>query len=204
MTVDTTCPNCGTLYTLRRELIGKRTKCTRCDTHFTITETAHVPTPPATAPVAPPTPPPQPVYTDIPTHLPHVARSIPAASTEPAPTTIHRTGELLGFEQDKSQPRFPALRIIARAYEIMAIIVLVIAAIMLVVFLVQVISAPSTILVAIVSTGFAVLGMVATSLMFLFVAQAIRLGLQIEQNTRETQQSCRQLAEHFSAIQHEP
>jgi hypothetical protein len=54
------------------------------------------------------------------------------------------------------------------------------------------------------STGFAAFWMVATSLMFLFVAQAIRLGLQIEQNTRETQHVCRQLAEHFSAIQHEP
>jgi len=42
-----------------------------------------------------------------------------------------------------------------------------------------------------------------TALMFLFVSQAIRLGLQIEQNTRETQQACRQLADHLTAIQTE-
>jgi hypothetical protein len=199
MTIDATCPTCGTLYTLRRELIGKRTKCTRCGMHFTITETAHVPTPPAAAPA-----PPQPVYTDIPTHLPHTTRTIPAAPPEPAATTHRGAAEFFGFEQDKAQPRFPALRIIARAYEIMAAIVLAIAAVMLAIFVVQVISTPKAILGAIMSTGFAAFWMVATSLMFLFVAQAIRLGLQIEQNTRETQHACRQLAEHFSAIQHEP
>jgi predicted Zn finger-like uncharacterized protein len=203
MTIDATCPNCGTLYTLRSELLGKRTKCTRCGTHFTITETPHVPTPPPAAPTAPPAPP-QPVYTDIPTHLPHITRTTPTASPEPAATTHRGAGEFFGFEQDKSQPHFPALRIIARAYEIMAVIVLIIAAVMLVIFFVQVIAAPKAILVAIMSTGFAAFWLVATSLMFLFVAQAIRLGLQIEQNTRETQHACRQLAEHFSAIQHEP
>src|SRR5262245_56717082 len=112
MTIDTTCPNCGTLYTLRRELIGKHTKCTRCGTHFTITETAHVPTP-AAAPVAPATPPPQPVYTDIPTHLPHVAAAQPRYEEPSAQRrTRSRTADFLGFEQNKSAPNYPAVKMV--------------------------------------------------------------------------------------------
>ena len=93
---------------------------------------------------------------------------------------------------------------VARAYEIMAVVVLAFAALLLVLLLIAVIREPSAWLAAMLSFGVMFASAFVTALMFLFAAQAIRLGLQIEQNTRETQQSCRQLAEHFSAIQHEP
>ena len=116
----------------------------------------------------------------------------------------NRTGESFGFERDQSRPRFPALRIVARAYEVMAVIVIVIAVCALVLFLVAVIRQPSSFFAALVSSGFAFFWMLAMSLMFLLISQAIRLGLQIEQNTRETGEACRQLADHLTAIQTEP
>ena len=90
---------------------------------------------------------------------------------------------------------------VARAYEIMALIVLIIGACLLIVFVVAVVQQPSAIVAAIISSGRGFFTAIATALMFLFVSQAIRLGLQIEQNTRETQQACRQLADHLTAIE---
>src|SRR3954453_8698673 len=129
MTIDASCPNCGTLYTVRRELIGKRTKCTRCGAHFVIAEA------PASAPRPAPesAPSPEEAFTGIPTHLPPTAHAVTPAPSPPRP---ERTGELFGFESNSSQPRFPAMRIVARAYEIMAIVVLAIAALLLLVFFV--------------------------------------------------------------------
>jgi predicted Zn finger-like uncharacterized protein len=199
MTIDAPCPNCGTIYTVRRELIGKRTKCTRCGTPFTITE---MPAPQAPAASAPPSPEQSPIP-DIPLHQLHTPRATapedPAIHPRSAPHSS--AGEFFGFEQDKLRPRFPALRMVARAYEIMALIVLIIGACLLIVFVVAVVQQPSAIVAAIISSGMGFFTAIATALMFLFVSQAIRLGLQIEQNTRETQQACRQLADHLTAIE---
>jgi hypothetical protein len=200
MTIDASCPNCGTVFTLRRDLIGKRTKCTRCGTPFVITEMPARPIPSAGPP------PPDQGIPDIPLHQLHAPQSTSSAEAFGKSHLSHprnHAGELFGFEQDPSRPRFPALRIVARAYEVMAGIGLVIAVGTLIVFLVTVIREPSAFLSALVSSGFAFFWMLATSLMFLFVSQAIRLGLQIEQNTRETQQACRQLTDHLTAIQTE-
>jgi hypothetical protein len=200
MTIDASCPNCGTVFTLRRDLIGKRTKCTRCGTPFVIAEMPARPIPSAGPPL------PEQGIPDIPLHQLHTPQATSSAEafgrSHPSHPRSH-VGELFGFEQNQSRPRFPALRIVARAYEVMAGIGLVIAVGTLIVFLVTVIREPSAFLSALVSSGFAFFWMLATSLMFLFVSQAIRLGLQIEQNTRETQQACRQLTDHLTAIQTE-
>jgi len=208
MTVDTTCPNCGTLYTLRSDLIGKRTKCTRCGTHFVITETAHVPTSAAAVPPASPiqpTPPPPPIYGDIPTHLPHVART-EQRYEEPGIQRPQRTrtADFLGFERDKEAPRYPAIKLVARGYEILAIIALVCTVGWIIFEIALTIRAPKDALLHLFNSIIAILWGLATALMCLFVSQMTRLVLQIEYNTRETSSACRQLAEHFSAIEHEP
>jgi hypothetical protein len=198
MTTDAPCPSCGTIYTVRRELIGKRTKCTRCGTPFVITEV-----PPTQAPpTSPPPPPEQGLFTDIPVHPSYSPHAMPAAEGRVAPRRSSAR-EFFGFEQDTSRPRFPAMRLVARAYEIMAVIILVIAAGLLVVLFAAVIREPRAILAALLSYGFALFWATGIALSLLFVSQAIRLGLQIEQNTRETQQACRQLADHLTAIQTE-
>jgi hypothetical protein len=202
MTIDAPCPNCGTIYTVRRELVGKRTKCTRCGTPFAIAEMAPAQAPAASSPPsASPSPSPdQGLFADIPIHQSFSPHAIPPAA-EQAPPRSSAAREFIGFEQDVIRPRFPAMRIVARAYEIMAVIVLVIAACLFIVFLVGVIREPQAILLAMLSSGLLFGFAFATALMLLFAAQSIRLSLQIEQNTRETGEACRQLAEHLCAIQ---
>lgn len=202
MNVDAPCPNCGTVFTVRRELLGKRTKCTRCGTVFTIAESAAVQVQPATRPVqAVPessphltTPPPE-----LPT-VPHITVAPPPRGSS-VPKPPH---EFSSFERSASQSQFTVLRIVARGYEILAAIVLIIAVAPLLAFVISVIRDPGNILAALLNTGFAFLATVMTALSLLFIAQAIRLGLQIEQNTRETHQACRQLADHLCSIETEP
>src|SRR6478672_4756797 len=103
MTIDTICPDCGTLYTLRRELLGKRTKCTRCGGHFIITE-APAAAAPSPRPAPAPTPHHQEAFAGIPTHLPPPTPSAPPIAT-PSATRTERPGEFFGFETSASEPR---------------------------------------------------------------------------------------------------
>lgn len=220
MDIDVPCPHCGTVFTLRRDLIGKRTKCSRCGTPFTIAEPPAAQRPRAGAPVSPPqisishmpthlpiehAAPRQESFSGIPTHLPIAPTVAPATHDQlpPRETAERRFTQSLGFEKDQSQPSFPALRMVARAYEIMAIIVLAVAACLLVVFLIAVIREPSAILAAMLASGMAFFWALVTALMLLFISQSIRLWLQIEQNTRETKIACRQLADHLCSIESE-
>jgi predicted Zn finger-like uncharacterized protein len=202
MTIDAPCPNCGTIYTVRRDLIGKRTKCTRCGTPFVIAEMAPSQAGPASPPPsAPPSPAlDQGLFADIPIHSPYTPHAIPPAAEQSAPR--HSAArEFIGLEQDNSRPRYPAIRMVAKGYEILAIMVLIFAAVMLVIEIIRIIINPSAILVVIVSSGLMIVWGLVTALMCLFISQVTRLFLQIEQNTRETGEACRQLADHLSAIE---
>jgi hypothetical protein len=90
---------------------------------------------------------------------------------------------------------------VARGYEILAIIVLIVAAVSLVIGIVRTIINPNAILAVLISSGMVCVWGLATALMCLFFSQVTRLFLQIEQNTRETHEACRQLADHLCAIQ---
>ena len=206
MTIDAPCPNCGTIYTVRRDLIGKRTKCTRCGTPFVIVEGAPL-QPPPTNPPQPPPAQPQPVpdqllYGDIPIHQSYAAQPIPPAAQQPA-RHYAATSASVGAQPDKPNSRYPVIRMVAKGYEVLAVLVLIFAAIMLVVGIVQVILNPESILRVLVSSGMMCVWGLATALMCLFFSQVIRLFLQIEQNTRETSEACRQLADDLTAIQTE-
>lgn len=198
MTIDAPCPNCGTVYTVRRELIGKRTKCTRCGTPFVIAE---VPLTQA-SPTVPP-PPEQGLFADSPIPTSYAPHTLPPTARQaPPPRSPGR--DFLGFEQDKSRPRFPALKMVARGYEALAIIFLIIAAISLIIGIVKVITDPHAILAVLVSSGMMFVWGLATALMCLFFSQSTRLALQVEQNTRETGEACRRLADHLCAIESDP
>jgi predicted Zn finger-like uncharacterized protein len=195
MEINASCPNCGTTFTVRRELIGKRAKCPKCGSPFVISETANAQTPSAGSSSRP-----EPAgVPDMPTYPPT------APPRAPTDTVGLRgfPGEAFGFETDQSRPRFPALRIVARAYEVMAILVLGVAAILFVLFIIAVIRQPSGILGAILGSGLTFFWAAVTALMLLFIAQTIRLWLQIEQNTKETQQACRELADHLCSVESE-
>ena len=211
MTIDTTCPSCGTMFTLRRELIGKRTKCTNCGTPFVITATQASPQPPRPAPQAAPhvqQQPPlqhQPLFPDIPLGQSYPTSGIPATPLPPTHSTVGAGAipSILGSDRAPSRPKYAAMRLIARAYEVMAVFCAIAAAVAIVAFLVTVIRNPQAIFQAIVTSGMAVLSALGMALMSLFIAQAIRLGLQIEQNTHDTSEACRRLADHLTAIETE-
>jgi predicted Zn finger-like uncharacterized protein len=202
MTIDAPCPNCGTIYTVRRDLIGKRTKCTRCGTPFVIAEME-----PAQAALASPQPsaPPSPrldqgLFADIPIHPSYAPHAMPPGAGQSAPPHSAHRG-FISLEKDKSRPRYPALRMVARGYEILAIVIVVFTAVMLVIGVVRIIINPTAILAVLVSSGLMCVWGLASAMMCLFFAQVTRLFLQIEQNTRETGEACRQLADHLCAIQ---
>jgi predicted Zn finger-like uncharacterized protein len=204
MTIDAPCPNCGTIYTVRRELIGKRTKCTRCGTPFVITETPAVPAP-ATSPPPPPSSAPslEPdagLYADIPIHQSYAAHPIPPVAGTAVPSrSAAPTPDSL--EHGKPAPTFSVIKMVAKGYEILAIIIAIFAVVMLVLGIVRIIMSPSSVLAVLLSVGMMCVWAVVSALMCLFVSQVVRLFLQIEQNTRESSQACRQLAEHFGGIQ---
>jgi DNA-directed RNA polymerase subunit RPC12/RpoP len=93
--------------------------------------------------------------------------------------------EILGFERDKSRPRFPALRVIARSYELLA--VLFVCLMLLGVVLNLIFGGEESFgrfsLVEILAM---ILFTAIVSVSLLSIAQTIRLGLQMEQNTRDT------------------
>ena len=196
MTIDAPCPNCSTVYTVRRELIGKRTKCTRCGTPFTIAESPTSYTlPPATPP-----PPEQGLFADIPIHPSYASHTAPPTA-EQGPPRRSSAQDFVGFEDKKPGPRYSALKMVARGYEVLAVIVLIIAVVALIIGIVRVILDPHTIIAVLVSSGMMFVWGLVTALMCLFFSQVTRLALQIEQNTRETAEACRQLADHLTAIQ---
>jgi hypothetical protein len=112
-------------------------------------------------------------------------------------------GEFLGFERSQTSRRFPALRIVARAYEVMAIIVLAVAAFLVVMLVVAVAKNPSAVFAALLTSGVAVFWAAVAAVTLLFAAQMIRLWLQVEQNTHDTQVACRKLANHLCSVESE-
>jgi hypothetical protein len=201
MNVDIYCPQCGTLFTVRRELLGKRTKCTRCGGAFIIAEPAA--TSGIIPKVEPPAPPAQPVvFPDLGSAARHgaapppfVAPPSPAGGGTHAPPAEHR---------DTNPRRFPFLRLVARAYEVLAIFAVIIAAFQFIAAVAIIIRNPGSALVVIPPSVVTVFAMAAAAVTLVFAAQMIRLALQVEQNTRETRDACQQLAAHLGGIEHEP
>ena len=204
MDVNVPCPNCGTVFTIKSELLGKRTKCTNCGNAFVLT-----------APVAPPPPKPAaPEPFELPTSLfpdRHAAPPPPLVSAPP-----FRPEPQLGTEPPRAmapaytpqspagQQRFPALRIVARLYEVLAVIALASAALLLLLLLINSVSSERPAAPQIFWSAVEIGSMLGAALTCLFIAQAIRLGLQIEENTRATQTACRELADHLCAVEREP
>ncbi len=198
MNVDVFCPTCSTLFTVRRDVLGKKTKCTNCGTVFVIAEPVAATVPASTIPPSPPISEPFPEI-DMSAPAPIARTTTRATAARPA-----HPGEVFGFEHDNIQPQFPALRLVARGYEIMALLALTFAAILFVMLIIAVLNDPSNFIGAILASGMTFFWAIFMALTLLFVAQLIRLALQVEQNTRESRDACRQLAEHLCGIEREP
>jgi hypothetical protein len=221
MNVDILCPQCGTLFTVRRDLLGKRTKCIKCGTMFVIAEPPAGSAPRVAAPTTTPTapaPPPLPSSlkaSQMPAaELPEIVTTPRLAPIPPPPIDVHRPAptaesfpphEFAGAAAEVAAPRFTILYFVARVYEVLAILALVAAALLLLLSLAAVVMNPTaTVLPTLMAMGLSVFWAMMAAVMFALMAQSIRLGLQIEQNTRETRLACERLAEHLSGIEHEP
>lgn len=132
---------------------------------------------------------------------------MPQITTEPmSRTATAPPPTFFGEESHSAQPRFAVLRMVARGYEILAVLVLAFAAVVLLMFIIAVVKQPTpdVIVAAVLSTGLAFFWATLIAISLLAFAQAIRLALAIEENTRQTHQACRQLADHLCAIETEP
>jgi predicted Zn finger-like uncharacterized protein len=208
MNVDVTCPNCGTLYTVRRELLGKRTKCTKCGNAFVIAEgptaksAGSAEAPPPSAPNLFPE---IKTVTGEPAAAPQLtAAPVVRASPVPQPAAVSSV-----HGAAVATPRFPALQIVARICEVLAAIMAGLAVLYPLFrltgmsFARRVGEPTSAFIRLIVEYGVPIFFLLTYALMFLYFAQLIRLGLQIEKNTRETHRACRELADHLGGIERE-
>jgi predicted Zn finger-like uncharacterized protein len=201
MNVDVPCPNCGTIFTVRQELLGKRTKCPKCSTVFTLVAPARaIPAKPDSSEL------PASILPGVhrrlePEPVQHPTADVQAVSP-PGPSR-YSAKEVSGFAPDASRPRFSALRIVARLYEVLAVIILVVAAIALLLMIVAISQDPEAIRFLLFSYGVVAFWATAGAMTLLFFAQTIRIVLQVEHNTRETHIACRQLADHLCAVESE-
>jgi predicted Zn finger-like uncharacterized protein len=189
MNVEIACPQCGTSYAVRRELLGKRSKCVKCGTAFVIAETTGNPMP------------------SVPLAMPEVAlpefTPVPQIAVRPRTTTDDRPQESFKAEGKPAAPSYWALRLIARSYEVFAIISAVSCLVPLVLLIHAAVQWPNLIVITLVRYGLPIIILLLSAVMYLFLAQVIRLMLQLEQNTRESADACRRLAEHLCAVEGE-
>lgn len=179
MNVDVACPYCSRVYTVTREVLGKRAKCANCGKAFTIAEASNQPENEWQTVTS---------SGDIPPQIQTAARSKPASNDPDFPEI--NTGEFFGFERDRRKPRFPALRMIARSYELMALVVVVVALFSIIAGIIYVVmNDPLSVFQYVVGAIFLLMLTAILTISLLSVAQSIRLGLQIEQNTRDTFQA---------------
>jgi hypothetical protein len=195
MNVTVSCSQCGTQYSIQRELLGRRSKCAKCGVAFTLVETS-----PTAAPVvAPSVAPAVAVEPQLPDFgsLPQFELEppvTPAGSPRPTPRPAARPTEGIA-------PSFWALRFMARSYEVFAVISLVAIMIPIVLMVQTLIQFPTLATLVVVRYSVAIASLLASAVVLFLIAQLIRLILQVEQNTRETSEACRQLVEHLGAIE---
>jgi hypothetical protein len=83
-------------------------------------------------------------------------------------------------------------------FSVVSLVAIMIPIVLLVQALVQY---PTLSSLVIVPYGSAIVSLLVSAIVFFFVAQLIRLVLQVEQNTRETSVACRQLVDHLCGIE---
>ena len=145
--------------------------------------------------------------------IPEIITSARPISAGPPPSQIHppppaaesfAPHSIANRATETDAPRFAILQIVARFYEVLAVLALVGAVVSLLLLFAAVLMNPAgEILRTVMAIGLSIVWAVMAAMMFLFMAQTIRLGLQVERNTRETRRACERLAEHLGGIEHE-
>ncbi len=203
MQVPTACPHCSARFQVSQAVIGKRTRCTKCGERFVLAETAAAPAPVRKEPEKP-----KPSGIDsLEAELDEALKTrsdsahTPPIPPSPPPFIADEDKQATIFTSDEHRTQsapavvsrsYLALRIIARALELLAIIL----AILFVIFIAVRLNEYSEIatrtsqdtnrlLYDLFEAGVAI-GLVI--LFLCFVANIIRLGIQIERNTFASQE----------------
>jgi predicted Zn finger-like uncharacterized protein len=187
MNVTVLCPQCGTQYSIQRDLLGRRSKCAKCGSAFVLSESI-----PAVAPARAI----EPAAEEI-AIIPEVAVA-PRARRAKTPKSIPNP---VATPAATAAPSFWALRLLARSYEVFAVISLVAVMVPVVLMVQTVVQFPSLATLLVLRYAIAIVSLLASALILFLIAQLVRLILQVEQNTRETSIACRQLAEHLCGIE---
>lgn len=212
MQVSTSCPNCSTRFQVSSTVIGKRTRCTKCGKPFVLTEID--PSPVVRQQIQ------QPREDDAIREA--VAES--TAESHPSPPPLNKPQQWIDIENASKTPnltdatlptqeiasghrKFLALRIVAGTFEILAVLMLLAMTVSITVDALE--------YNEIAQKGFdelnelrkgrilrdifnVVIGGSVVILCLLFLANLIRLGIQIERNTFQSQELLQQL--HASSL----
>jgi predicted Zn finger-like uncharacterized protein len=190
MGVIVSCPQCGTQYSVERERLGRRSKCAKCGAAFVLS----APVEPAPSVVSEQVA--EPNIEDF-AAIPQFEIVPPAKRVRtpapPQPAAVATAGA--------AGPSFWALRLLARSYEVFAVISLVAIMIPLVLMVQALVQFPTLASLVVLRYCLAIVSLLASALIMFLIAQLVRLILQVEQNTRETSIACQRLAEHLCAIE---
>jgi predicted Zn finger-like uncharacterized protein len=197
MNTTVSCPGCGAQYSVQRELLGRRSKCSKCGSAFTLSESppTAVPEnamPPSVAPAAAVEAPPDFAGLSQIEVAPPATRTRPARPSPPPAAVASPTTTVSSFR---------VLRLMAKSYEVFAVISLIAIMIPIVLLVQAVVQYPTLASLYVIPYCSAIVSLLAAAVVFFFLAQLIRLVLQVEQNTRETSAACRQLVEHLCGIE---
>lgn len=207
MQVSTSCPNCSTRFQVSNTVIGKRTRCTKCGKPFVLAEID--PSPVIRQQIQQP-------REDDAIREPEAES---AAESRPSPPPLHKPQQWIDIENGYETPnladatlptteialghrKFLALRIVAGIFEILAVLMLLAMTVSITVDALE--------YNEIVQKGFdelnelrkgrilrdifnVVIGGSVVILCLLFLANLIRLGIQIERNTYQSQELLQQL-----------
>ena len=201
MNVDVRCPACRSCFTVPTTVLGKRTKCTKCGERFELTAVTTSEDDLAgldeigndfwNSSVGESAVPPPPI-----------AQSSFDAGHESVSKSDVDSSVAASARSGKRQ--FSALRFVASFYELMSFIIAIVGVLAVVASVVLYASESTSIFQPsfsewLIGTLIAIfcMSMIVTGL--LFIAQLIRLALQVEENTFEAREACRRIAKSLES-----
>ena len=215
MQVPTACPHCSARFQVAQAVIGKRTRCTKCGEPFVLSESPAAPASTGASSETRPVAKAHSVDFDFDEPVPDRNHTAHAPPIPPAPPDFGN--ENLGIDanafevEDRGQRKstsvsreYRALRTIARILEILAIIfvALLVIAIVFAIYAYAKQTSPTTqdltaLVIVILQMSFTV-GVV--DLCLLFISNFIRLNIQIERNTFNSQERAQGLSAQLAAL----
>lgn len=216
MQVFTACPHCSAKFQVSKTVIGKRTRCTKCSEAFVLTESpassskerqgARKPQTETDPIDAISNEPPQ--NRAGPASIPPVPPPSPNFNDEIASTPIIKTnnGEYDQFRPFSVTRNYLALRFIARTLEIIGIVLIVLLVLAIAITIYdysRITEHTSEQLIGLLGEIFGMsLAVGIMNLVLFFFSNSIRLAIQIERNTHQSQERLQDLSNQVIGLSH--